>query len=884
MKVNMKKIIMLLVVLLIPTFVNAASISVSQGNGIRFSDYGISTGTNHSRTTYKRTSSGELAYCVRIAKDFSSGTHTSCSLTSNYNLIVAGQIVDYVNKKGWGTNKSYAYKVAALNKTLSLSGSGNFSGGSDVTINTIITEAKKEADKINKLSNNDFIKGNDSRMTHESNATMNKLGKNTEFISKIVKVHGFRTKYFNGTPTYKISAERLANGQHLILTSDATGKKVIQDITSTPYTVPAGTENLNFYVKTTGVNAESNDYNFNIKISGSVTCSYPIGETYCKNGSNYYQSLLITKTKKVSFKGIHVINFKVDKVDNTSHKIEILKTDGTGEPLAGATFKAVNPPVTLSGPVVSSDRTRFTFTYGPVNASDDQFYGKRYCFEETTVPDGYVTNEKTYCTPAITKGANGSSDCYDSMGNVVDIRSDDRFYCDASVKYICKITRAPMIVDPDSGNNGETSGETGGETSGETGGETSGETGGETPSSQRLTADWEHQEELVRYEDTENCNSSEDSLGTQLGEYAYRHTPVCGKLNSTANAISTNGNDFQSYNEEYCRNKSDYQIVEVMDNNIVIKRQNDKNVLKISKKAASGDDEVPGAKLKICSEANYDPKKNDCTVVAKTVANTGEDPVTLSWTSGYQEATFNGIKAGTYYLVETLPPSGYKMVTTATKFTMDSDGNVKVEGKTASNNTIVLRNQINQVTISKQSITGGKEVPGAKLSICEVIKSYDETVVDTEAGNDVDTSQSGEASNSDKTDEGVVEVDGTKVKLDLDMYGECIPVKLADGTDATWTSGDKPKVISGLPAGTYYLVEKTAPKGYSVAEAIIFKITEDGTVTDKDGKAQGQIVMKDAPIKDVKTGMLPIIITSLFGFVALGTLLYVYVFKKKIVK
>ena len=48
--------------------------------------------------------------------------------------------------------------------------------------------------------------------------------------------------------------------------------------------------------------------------------------------------------------------------------------------------------------------------------------------------------------------------------------------------------------------------------------------------------------------------------------------------------------------------------------------------------------------------------------------------------------------------------------------------------------------------------------------------------------------------------------------------------ELKDGTKLTWVSTDKPHVIEGLVAGTYYLVEKIAPNNYSTAESILFTL------------------------------------------------------------
>ncbi len=826
---------------IIPFSVNAATINVykAKDSGIKFSNYGISTGSNHSITTYKKTSNNELAYCVVISKDAGYGTLKSCNVTSNYNLIVAGQIVDYVNSKGWGSdsNKAYAYKVASLNKALGLSGSGNFSGGSDITINSIVSEGKKRANDINSKSNKDFI----STTKHTSTQTLVKKGNNSTFMSKIVTITGLRTSYLNGTPKYVITAEKLVEGQRLYLYSDANGKNLIKEITSEGYTVPTGTESLSFYIKSTGANAETSDYSFSLKVTGTVTGSYSIGETYCKSG---YQTLLITKKKKVSFKGIHVLNFKINKIDLTSHVIEILKVDQNGEPLAGAQFTAVNPPVTLSGPVVSSDGTSFKFTYGPVDSNNDQFYGKKYCFRETAVPDGYVPGETTDYCHTVNRDDEGGSRCLDGDGQAA--TTDD--YCDSDIKYICKTTTTPYVATQ----TGTT------EPTVPTGGDPTGDptepTGGDT--NPTFTLDTEHA--TVEYKDFDSsCNTDADSDDgvTQKVEVEK----VCGKLS---------GQNFDPKNMEICDNAPNYQLVEFDDGKIVIRIQNNKNVLKISKQAATGEEEVVGAKLKICTKAAFEESSYDC-AAAKTVKNEYEDEVVLSWTSGTTPAEFNGIKVGDYYLVEELPPTGYKIVTQATAFKMNADGSVVTGEKTVSDNTLVLKNEFNSLTISKQDIATSKEIPGAKISICEVIKFYDETEVDTEMGDDLDSTI---VEGGSQEDEGVVEVDGTKVQLDLDMYGECIPARLADGTDASWTSGTEPKVISGLAPGTYYLVERTAPNGYSTAEAILFKMTVDGTVTDKDGKslADNKIVMKDAPIESPPTGMLPILIISGISIVAVG--------------
>ena len=106
--------------------------------------------------------------------------------------------------------------------------------------------------------------------------------------------------------------------------------------------------------------------------------------------------------------------------------------------------------------------------------------------------------------------------------------------------------------------------------------------------------------------------------------------------------------------------------------------------------------------------------------------------------------------------------------------------------------TVIMRDDITRVEISKVDIATGKELPGAEL----VIKDKD--------GNTV----------------------------------------------AQWVSEDKPHYIEKLPAGEYTLTEITAPNGYQLAESIAFTVLPTGelqTVVMKDARIPEETPHEDNP-------------------------------------
>lgn len=146
--------------------------------------------------------------------------------------------------------------------------------------------------------------------------------------------------------------------------------------------------------------------------------------------------------------------------------------------------------------------------------------------------------------------------------------------------------------------------------------------------------------------------------------------------------------------------------------------------------------------------------------------------VVESWVSTKEARVFTSaqLKAGqTYTLEETSAPEGYQLTETVKTFKMPLASSGKPETIT-----VTLENSAYRVSISKQDITTGEELPGARLSILD------------ESGN----------------------------------------VVVLNGEELSWISGTSPRIITGLPKGKYILREELAPAGYVVANDVAFEVTD----------------------------------------------------------
>ena len=156
--------------------------------------------------------------------------------------------------------------------------------------------------------------------------------------------------------------------------------------------------------------------------------------------------------------------------------------------------------------------------------------------------------------------------------------------------------------------------------------------------------------------------------------------------------------------------------------------------------------------------------------------------------------------SGRYRIVEITAPAGYLLDSTPVDVEFTYEGQ-QIAWQIVDGTNTNLRTSVD---ISKQDITNGKELPGAKLEIRDA--------------------------------------DGNLVE--------------------SWTSGKVPHTVRGLELEKEYtLTEKRAPDGYAEAESIVFKLVQEGTeqvnevyVKSNDDWVKlddATVIMQDAPVLDI---------------------------------
>ncbi len=221
--------------------------------------------------------------------------------------------------------------------------------------------------------------------------------------------------------------------------------------------------------------------------------------------------------------------------------------------------------------------------------------------------------------------------------------------------------------------------------------------------------------------------------------------------------------------------------------------------VKISKQAL-GDDtkELPGAEIKVTGPAGYEE----------------------TWTSGNEPHELT-LTPGEYELVEVVAPNGYNIatVTTTIKFTVDTDGNVKILGATEEYNGVEGDNGCKFEMLEPDHLVL-KDTPNPKVKIS-------------------------------KTDLEGEEVEGATIEL-KDSEGNLID---------TWESTTEAHEVTLAP-GQYEMKETVAPEGFNIVTTTIkFEVDHEGNVrlltaeVDNGGKIElldvDHIVLKDAPLTEV---------------------------------
>lgn len=312
---------------------------------------------------------------------------------------------------------------------------------------------------------------------------------------------------------------------------------------------------------------------------------------------------------------------------------------------------------------------------------------------------------------------------------------------------------------------------------------------------------------------TKDKNATSGTKEFNVGEKFYIKVPTNSVSQSTKIKI-TASSKYRVYNgtvNRCTKNKEIQDLIDYIpdDKNVSITKSLEvtasKNSVVISKQDIAGSKELPGAKLVI---------KQGNTEIDSWVSTTSPHTVYLS--------------PGTYILEETIAPNGYIKSTEKIEFVVTADNKVTVNGKAVTS--VVMKNNPITVYISKKSINGKTELPGAKLKI-------------------------------------------------TDKEGKI--VKDLDGKDLEWVSTTKEAKFH-LGAGTYYLTEIVAPEGYELSETTLeFTVTEDGKVKMNKKDVDGNlIVFTNTPEPEqVKTGSFMLYIV-IIGIISVGLVTY-YVMKRQ---
>ena len=872
------------------------------------SSEGASCGTSDSKHCYTRwkfvknsSDSGNWLYCTQLTNDFpdpSERTYIQSPYPAPLNpkALISGIALRMIDSKYSTKDERYLFGVLMLNRIFGFSNNkGAYAKATySVALNTIYNNATQEY-------NQNYAKGCYSSSVIDppsisvSSTVLNRktVGNASAFISNPISLSKYKSEQCGKALTWKAYAT--ANGGTTSICTDAAGNSCTNATATNPLTV----NNTTFYVKVTGSNPSAVQVHV---VGSSGQNSFPsVYEYYSDEESkaakkrivaggsdNTYQIVMRKRNDMISYSSSLFLPFSVPETALSVHKV-----DDSGENLTGSTLSFYESNFDSSSNKCTTTKTRdISLTAGSngfswTSAQDLSLVdNKCYCVHESKAPTGYVLTDDTCaqytnsssgpkCWKSV-EGASVETDINECGAHWKKCSDNENPRVDGNSRY------CPMdpLNDPGSCSSGT------------------------------VVTDGDHKgmcavdDDPVLDENTNQmtCGAKEEVTVNEVtkcrdyvvpscpNDYSWNGTSKTCEKEQREPAVCLGANDQPLSSTDPCSDDTNYAKVEVVNGSMSIIKYNYKTSVSVSKKDATGEDEIIGAVLKICDtkpDANGDCNPvtltqkgftcptystytddtsteggsassestgstesgsgSNCTYDEQTKSRT----IKLIWTSDGFPRKWSGLEVGkTYYIVEDIPPTGYVSVTTSTEFVIQPNGNVKVGKKELlyDKDVLVINNQLSKITISKADLATSKEVPGATLVVYYA---------------DVDDSGNWSISKNEKGE-------------------ELIAVK-QDGEFASWTSTNEPYVLEGLPIGDYILVEFIAPKGYSTAESIPFSLKKDGTLTDKNGKSlkDSKIVMYDKSIKDVKTGSLGTYIIALLFVLALVGGAGSYYFLKK---
>ena len=181
--------------------------------------------------------------------------------------------------------------------------------------------------------------------------------------------------------------------------------------------------------------------------------------------------------------------------------------------------------------------------------------------------------------------------------------------------------------------------------------------------------------------------------------------------------------------------------------------------------------------------------------------------------------------------------------------------------------TVIMRDDIIKVQISKKDLTTKEELPVAELTLADVEGNEIDRWISTDTPHRMEKLPAGKYTLTEVTapdgyaiaERVEFEVLPTGDVQTFEMFDDIIKVKISkvdittneelpgaelvikdkDGNEIDrWISTNKPHYVEKIPAGDYTLTEITAPSGYKIAESINFTVLPTGEIQ--------TVVMKDA--------------------------------------